>query len=276
MVNNTPSRPSPPAVVPPAPDTPPRSVVERLAYHSASVTVRTPAIDTLAANIRTLMILGRYQQTAARPSLILTGPAAAGKTTALLHVGRTCHLAHTRTASPHGKPSDIQVPVAYVLVPPGATAKMLAAEFARYLGIPITTRMTQTQITESVCHTYNQIGVRLVLIDEIHRVNPRTTTGTETADVIKDLTERIQATFVYAGIDVTSTPLFTGVRGAQLAGRASLIECGPLPPVWATGIPSPTPSPTSKTPSTTTPKPHTSPESAPSEPPNTQLTCINT
>ncbi|WP_330301194.1 TniB family NTP-binding protein [Streptomyces sp. NBC_00503] len=218
-----------PALVPPTPDTPPRSVEERLAYHSAFVTVRTPAIDTLATNIRTLMILGRHQQTTARPSLILTGPAAAGKTTALLHVGRTCHLAHTRAASPPGKPSDIQVPVAYVLVPPGATAKMLAAEFARYLAIPTTTRMTQTQITESVCHTYNQTGIRLVLIDEIHRVNPRTTTGAETADLIKDLTERIQATFVYAGIDVTSTPLFTGVRGAQLAGRASLIECGPLP-----------------------------------------------
>ncbi|MFF9011154.1 TniB family NTP-binding protein [Streptomyces goshikiensis] len=183
-------------------------------------------MDTLATSVRTLMVLGRHQQTA-RPSLIVTGPAAAGKTTALLHVGRTCHLAHTRTAPPPGKPSDVQVPVAYALVPPGATAKTLAAEFARYLSIPITARMTQTQITESVCHTYNQAGVRLVLIDEIHRVNPRTTTGAETADLI--LTERIAATFVYAGIDVTQTPLFTGVRGAQLAGRASRIECGPLP-----------------------------------------------
>lgn len=218
-----------PPPAPPTPDTPPRSNEERLAYHSAFVTVRTPAIDILATSVRTVMAVGRYQRTTARPSLIVTGPAAAGKTTALLHVGRTCHLAHTRTAPLPGKPSDVQVPVAYVLVPPGATAKTLAAEFARYLGIPITARMTQTQITESVCHTYDQAGVRLVLIDEIHRVNPRTTTGAETADLIKDLTERIAATFVYAGIDVTQTPLFTGVRGAQLAGRATLIECGPLP-----------------------------------------------
>ncbi|WP_398909243.1 TniB family NTP-binding protein [Streptomyces sp. Ag109_G2-6] len=186
-------------------------------------------MNSLATNVRTLMAVGRYQQTTARPSLIVTGPAAAGKTTALLHVGRACHLAHARTSHRPHRPSDRQVPVAYVLVPPGATAKTLAAEFARYLGIPITARMTQTQITESVCHTYNQTGIRLVLIDEIHRVTPRTTTGAETADLIKDLTERIAATFVYAGIDVTNTPLFTGVRGAQLAGTASLIECGPLP-----------------------------------------------
>jgi hypothetical protein len=49
------------------------------------------------------------------------------------------------------------------------------------------------------------------------------------SDLIKNLTERIGATFVYAGIDVTTTPLFTGVRGAQLAGRASLIDCAAFP-----------------------------------------------
>ncbi|MFF2431444.1 ATP/GTP-binding protein, partial [Streptomyces mirabilis] len=73
--------------------------------------------------------------------------------------------------------------------------------------------------------------------DEIHRLNPRTTTGAETADLLKDLTERIHATFVYAGIDVAATPLFNGVRGAQLAGRATLITCGPLPARHGTSHP---------------------------------------
>ncbi len=67
------------------------------------------------------------------------------------------------------------------------------------------------------------------MIDEIHRLTPRTTTGAQSADLIKDLTERIGATFIYAGIDVTTTPLFTGVRGAQPAGRASLIDCAAFP-----------------------------------------------
>ncbi|MET7978301.1 hypothetical protein ABZW44_35960 [Streptomyces mirabilis] len=55
-------------------------------------------------------------------------------------------------------------------------------EFARYLGIPTTTRMPQTQITDAVCHTYTAADVQLVLIDEIHRLNPRTITGAQTAD----------------------------------------------------------------------------------------------
>ncbi|MGW2183871.1 hypothetical protein ACWCXX_39030 [Streptomyces sp. NPDC001732] len=64
---------------PPRPGDPPRSTEERLAYHSTFVTIRTPAIHTLATQVRTLMILGCHQQTTARPSLIVTGPAAAGK-----------------------------------------------------------------------------------------------------------------------------------------------------------------------------------------------------
>lgn len=125
---------------------------ERLAYPSAFVTVRTPAIDTLTTSVRTLMVLGRHQQTTARPSLIVTGPAAAGKTTALLHVGRACHLAHARSHPPPAPPARLQVPVAYVLVPPAASAKALATEFARYLGIPVTARMTQAQITDGLPH----------------------------------------------------------------------------------------------------------------------------
>ncbi|MFF1909472.1 TniB family NTP-binding protein [Kitasatospora sp. NPDC058218] len=221
-----------PPLVPPAPGDPPRSVEERLAYHSRFVTVRTPAVVKTLLEVRTLMALGRHQRATARPSLIVTGPPTTGKTTTLLEVGRTCHLAE-QTRAGH---AASQVPVAYLLVPPGATAKALALEFARYLGIPVSARMTQAQIAASVCHTYNTAGVRLVMIDEIHRLNPRTSTGAEAADFLKDLTERISATFVYAGIDVTATALFTGTAGAQLAGRAGLIDCDPLPVVARTGI----------------------------------------
>ncbi|WP_455431589.1 hypothetical protein [Streptomyces gelaticus] len=83
--------------MPPGPGDPARSDEERLAYRSAFVRVRTPAIDTLTTSVRTLMILGRHQETTARPSLIVTGPAAAGKSTALLHVGRACHLVRTQS-----------------------------------------------------------------------------------------------------------------------------------------------------------------------------------
>ncbi|WP_189820437.1 ATP-binding protein [Streptomyces olivaceoviridis] len=218
-----------PVAAPPEPGAPQRSLAERLAYHSQFVTVRTPAVDVLAKQVRTLMLLVRHQQVTARPSLIVTGPAGAGKTTALFQVGRACHLARIRRQGEMATAVGGQVPVAYVLVPPAASAKTLALEFARYLGIPATARMSQASIVNSVCHACTAASVQLVVIDEIHRLNPRTATGAQSADLLKDLTERIGVTFVHAGIDVTATPLFTGVRGAQLAARASLVDCAPFP-----------------------------------------------
>ncbi|MER6610357.1 TniB family NTP-binding protein [Streptomyces sp. NPDC000927] len=145
------------------------------------------------------------------------------------HDGRACQLAHIHSHPAPAGTTHTAEPVAYVLVPARATAKALAAEFARYLGVPVTRRATQAQITDAVCHTHDKAGVRLVLIDEIHRLNPRTATGAETADLLKDLTERIQAAFVYADIDVLTTALFSDVRGARLAARASPVECGAFP-----------------------------------------------
>jgi hypothetical protein len=43
------------------------------------------------------------------------------------------------------------------------------------------------------------------------------------SDTLKYFSERIPATFCYAGINVEREGLFSGARGQQIAGRFSLI-----------------------------------------------------
>ncbi|WP_455754072.1 TniB family NTP-binding protein [Streptomyces hygroscopicus] len=250
-----------PVAAPPPPGAPPRSLAERLVYHSRFVTVRTPAIDILAKNVRTLMVLGRHPTVTARPSLIVVGPAGAGKTTALLQVGRACHLAHTRRNGPPAAAG--QVPVAYVLVPPAASAKTLATEFARYLGIPVAAGMSQVQITNSACHTYTAARVQLVMIDDVHRLNPRTTTGAQTADLLKDLTD--------ASAPPSSTPASTSPPH-PCSPECAAPSSPDAPP--SSTVPPSSPASATKSPSATSPKPWkahstcatTGPEPSPSWP----------
>jgi hypothetical protein len=56
-----------------------------------------------------------------------------------------------------------------------------------------------------------------------------TRTGAEASDMLKYFSERIPATFVYAGIDVEKAGLLTGTRGQQIAGRFGMIRTGPFP-----------------------------------------------
>jgi len=106
------------------------------------------------------------------------------------------------------------MPVVYVTVPPAATPKMLAAEFARFAGVPVDSRrQNQADITNAVCDVLARLRTDLVLVDEIHNLNLATRAGADASDQLKYLAERIPATFVYAGINVEGSGLFTGDPG---------------------------------------------------------------
>ncbi|WP_206278600.1 hypothetical protein [Streptomyces fungicidicus] len=66
-------------------------------------------------------------------------------------------------------------------------------------------------------------------MDDVHPARHPHPSGAETSDQMKHLGERIPATFVYAGVDVDASPLLTGPRGVQLAGRFTLIRNTALP-----------------------------------------------
>jgi hypothetical protein len=109
-------------------------------------------------------------------------------------------------------------------------------EFARFLGLPPVRRSyNATDISDAVCQVLVDARVDLVLVDEIHNLNLATSAGEDMSDHLKYFTEHLPATFVYAGINVERSGLFTGVRGKQIAGRCVLVNTGPFPDLqeWA-------------------------------------------
>ncbi|MEV5479119.1 TniB family NTP-binding protein [Streptomyces sp. NPDC052207] len=194
-------------------------------YHSRFVVMTTPSMKKVSLQLRRLLVLNRRQQGTARRGLIVSGPPTTGKTTTLMELGRIFEHTDRRR---HPRLKD-RLPVAFVAVPPSSTPKMLVSEFARFLGIPVHTRMNQAQITDAVCHVLAEKATQLVFVDDVHLLDTRTRAGAETADQMKHLGERIAATFVYAGVDVEHSPLLTGPRGAQIAGRFTLLRNTALP-----------------------------------------------
>ena len=197
---------------------------EREDYHSELAVMRTPAMDSVFTAVRRLLLVNRRQQAGARRGLIISGPATTGKTTTMMALGRSFQLADARQHPGQGE----RRPVVFISVPPAATPKMLVSEFARFLGMPITDRLNQTQITGAVCDLLCELGTQLVLIDDVHLLDTQRRTGAETSDQLKYLGERIPATFVYSAIDIEASSLLTGVRGTQIAGRFKIFRHRPL------------------------------------------------
>lgn len=192
-------------------------------YHCDLPLVSTPTIRQVVTTSRLLIQLNR-RQVSARRGVIISGASGTGKTTALTQLGRT-HERHTRRRHPGDR---YRLPVLYVTVPPAATPRMLAAEFARFLGLPIASRANITDIVNAVCATAAHTRVELVCVDELHNISLATRAGAEVSDTLKYFSERLPATFVYAGIDIEAGGLFAGTRGRQIAGRFTVLPAAPF------------------------------------------------
>ena len=173
--------------------------------------VATSTIREVTRQGRLLTVLNR-REISARRGLIVSGPWATGKSTAIK------------------QPGSERIPVVYVTTPPRGSPRKLALEFARFLGLPpVKTGWNTTDIADAVCQILIEARCELVLVDEIHNLNLATSAGEDMSDHLKYFTEHLPATFVYAGINVERSGLFTGVRGKQIAGRCVLTSTGPFP-----------------------------------------------
>ncbi len=196
---------------------------ERLAHHARLLTVATPVMQQVITEGRRLQYLNRHAD-AGRCGLLLSGPARTGKTTCLAQLGKTIETMHHRR-NPHAAG---HIPVIYITVPPAATPRMIAVEFARFLGLPLTRRSNVTDVLESVCGVCIDARTTLICVDEIHNVNLGTRHGAEASDTLKYFAERLPVTFAYAGISVERAGLLSGTRGEQIAGRFSMTRTGPF------------------------------------------------
>lgn len=196
----------------------------RIAYHSELQVVRTSTVKEIAHQGRLLTLLNQREH-GARRGMIVSGQWTTGKTTALKQLGRTHELRIQQRY-----PGSDRIPVVYITAPPKGSPRKLAMEFARFLGLPvINPRHNTIDVTSAVCQVMIEARTDLVLVDEIHLLNHATTAGEDLSDHLKYFTEHLPATFVYAGINVEKSGLFTGIRGKQLGGRCILVRTGAFP-----------------------------------------------
>ena len=105
---------------------------------------------------------------------------------------------------------------------------MIAAEFARFLGLPLSRRSNITDIIEAVCGVCTDTRTSVICVDEIHNLNIATRAGAEASYTLKYFSERIPATFVFAGISVERAGLLSGARGEQIACGFTMVRTGPF------------------------------------------------
>ena len=201
---------------------------ERLAWLSADVVFDTDDVKALTRMVRVATVRNRVDSATARRAIALSGASTLGKSTAVLHLGRRHDRAvrAREPAHPHGR-DDALHPVVYVVVPAAAPPKMLMHTVCQGLDLPWTTRATTQFLTDAAIDTMTALHTSMVIVDEIHNLRANRQVGAEAATALKLFAERLDATFVYAGIDLPRSELFTGEFSRQITGRVVVHQMRP-------------------------------------------------
>ncbi|MEJ1193161.1 TniB family NTP-binding protein [Pseudarthrobacter sp. CCNWLW207] len=196
---------------------------ERIDRLGNGLTITTPQLESVIRKVLRLILLNR-SRSSGRAGLMISGESGTGKTTAAKAAMKYVYVRY-RNDLPDFEALN-RIPIVYVEVPPGSTGKALAAQFARFLGLPLHTRDTLEYLLHLVSSALTEVGTRLVVVDEIHNLHRRNPGNSESVDVLKSLSNQIPATFVYSGINIHQGHLLTDERGRQIAGRFGLERLG--------------------------------------------------
>ena len=116
------------------------------------------------------------------------------------------------------------IPVIYVSVPPPCTPKLMLGEFAHFLGLPVRAHYKTGELMNTVASVIAACGTELITVDEIHNINRTYKQMGDASDTLKQLAEKCQGTFVYAGVDVEASGLLDGTRGRQISSRFDILN----------------------------------------------------
>lgn len=219
---------STPASKPQLRDTLAMSDVEREAYDrarivhlSGGIVLGTPHL-TQARNLLAQCFAENIGRNSGHAGLILSGASTLGKTTIAKSLMRYIYGQYKRQFP--GFDPAVNVPVVYIEVPAASTGKLLMKTFADFFGLHVQSRESMASMLSRITDVINAAGAQLIVVDELQNLAGRSTGLGESVDVLKNLHNDLAATFLYAGIDLTSGSLLAGSRGNQIASRFNILE----------------------------------------------------
>lgn len=197
----------------------------RFAWLGSDVVLETHDTETLTRQTRIIMRRNTGCTGTARRGIAMSGSPGLGKSTAALLIGKLHEKSMRKKA---GRENDTTyAPVIYVVVPPGTTPKMMMLAFANFLGLLTPTTTTAQDLAERVVGVLRYLGTSLVIVDEVHNLRTNHQAGSDAASALKAFSERLDATFIYAGIDLLQSDLFSGDMGRQIKGRMIVHQMRP-------------------------------------------------
>ena len=166
---------------------------------------------------RRFLRASRVEKFVARRGISVSGDPRIGKSTAVQAAGKRLEAQLRRD---NRREADLSyIPVVYTSVAAATTPTKLWLLLADFVGAEEMRGRSTDERLMNLAHLLRDLGTRFVIIDEVQRLRTDESDGSAVADALKTFAEYLDATMIYAGISLSTAPLFTGTTGAQWRAR---------------------------------------------------------
>lgn len=209
----------------------------RRVYHMGFGPLNSRAMERIHKELGSLTVDNLRSLPGARSGAIIDGAGTLGKSTIILQLGRKYELLMQKSyqQSKNGHVIEAFIPVVYTYVPSSTTTKKMLTSLVEFYGVPVGKRDTEAEIMKRLMETARACKTSLIILDDIHNLHSRNKSAASVNDLLKELMDKIPATFVYAGINTERSVLMLDTvtsgpsRASQTQNRYSLHRVRPFP-----------------------------------------------
>lgn len=202
----------------------------RRIYHMGFGPINSRAMERIHKELGTLAVDNLRSLPGARSGAIIDGAGTLGKTTIILQLGRKYELSMQKNFQQSQNDHVIEafIPVVYTYVPSSTTTKKMLTSLVEFYGVPVGKRDTEAEIMKRLMETARACKTSLIVLDDIHNLHSKNKSAANVNDLLKELMDKIPATFVYAGINTERSVLMLDTvtsgpsRASQTQNRYSL------------------------------------------------------
>ncbi len=192
----------------------------RAVWHANLGPYRTPGVIDAIEAIDTIVQSNRQDGHRVRTSAVLDANPGLGKTTVAVEYGVEFHRNHIATYGSTTAGGHDRIPVAYVGLTSDTTMRTLNAMLCRFYGYTAFGRGTAMELGLRASTAARLTGTRLIIIDDVHFLDPRRHDGREVTNHFKWLANEFSATFLFVGVGIVDRGLLSEGLGPHQAHHA--------------------------------------------------------
>jgi AAA domain len=193
---------------------------QRAVWHANLGPLRTPQMSALHDDLWEIVEANRQDGDKVKGAAVLDAYPGRGKTTAAVEFGREFHRRQIELYGPTTRNGHQRIPVVYVGLTANTTMWSLNSMLCRYYAHPGAERGNAFQLADRAAECVHSCATRLVIVDDVHFLDPRRRDGKEVANHFKWLANQFPVTFLFVGVEIRERGLLNEGMAPGDAARA--------------------------------------------------------